>query len=319
MRYFLLTLLLLASTAQANYAQRDDVKAFIQEMHSKHGHDVEKLTRWFSNASRQEETLKAIAKPAEGLPWHKYRKIFMTEKRINKGVAFWKKHQTTLERAEQKYGVPPEIITAIIGVETFYGVYKGKHPAFDTLVTLAFDYPKRAAFFRKELEQYLLLVKEENLDAFALKGSYAAAMGMPQFISSSYRHYAVDFDNDGRRDLLENPVDAIGSVANYFKHHDWKKDGPVVASARYSAKKPFVKYALKPKHSISALSKHGLFPSQPVAPSALATPIELELTQGHEYWLGLHNFYVITRYNHSHLYAMAVYQLSQAIRAQRGG
>ena len=302
------------STAYANYAERDDVKAFIDMMVDKHDYDRQLLTDWFRKAVKQEETIKSLDKPAEALPWHRYRKIFMTDKRIQGGIRFWQEHKDTLARAEATYGVPPEIITAIIGVETFYGKYKGKFPVFDTLTTIAFDYPKRASFFKKELEQYLLLIREEDLDAYTLKGSYAGALGKPQFISSSYRHYAVDFDNDGKRDLLNNTVDVIGSVANYFKRHKWKTGGAITVTASYRSSKPFADYAMKPEHSVSELSKHGLFPSQPVRPSALATPIQLEQPDHMEYWLGLHNFYVITRYNHSNLYAMAVYQLSQEIK-----
>ncbi len=316
-RLFLISIcifmLSLSLPLHAGYESRDDVKQFINMMHSKHQFDKAQLTQWFAKATKQTKTLQAIAKPAEGLPWHKYRKIFLTEKRTKKGVEFWKENRAALERAEKEYGVPPEIITAIIGVETFYGVYKGKYPAFDTLVTLGFDYPKRGKFFRSELENYLLLVREEELDAFDLKGSYAAAMGKPQFISSSYRHYAVDFDGDGKRDLLNNTTDAIGSVANYFKRHGWRAGETATITANYKGS-AFPEFKMKPTKSIASLSSSQVFPTQPVKTSALATPIQLELESGYEYWLGLHNFYVITRYNHSNLYAMAVYQLSQAIK-----
>jgi membrane-bound lytic murein transglycosylase B len=301
-------------SAYAGYEERDEVKTFISMMVDKHSYDRETLTDWFRKAVKQEETIKSLDKPAESMPWHRYRKIFMTEKRINQGIEFWRENKETLERAEATYGVPPEMITAIIGVETFYGKYKGKFPVFDTLVTIAFDYPKRASFFKKELEQYLLLIREEALDAHTLKGSYAGALGKPQFISSSYRHYAVDFDGDGKRDLLNNTADAIGSVANYFKQHGWNNGDPVVVTASYKSNKKFSEYAMKPEHSVSELSKHGIFPSQPVVTSSLASPIQLEQADHMEYWLGLHNFYVITRYNHSNLYAMAAYQLSQSIK-----
>ena len=300
--------------AYAGYEERDEVKTFISMMVDKHHYDRETLTDWFRKAVKQEETIKSLNKPAESMPWHRYRKIFMTEKRINQGVKFWQENKETLERAEATYGVPPEIITAIIGVETFYGQYKGKFPVFDTLVTIAFDYPKRASFFKKELEQYLLLIREETLDAYTLKGSYAGALGKPQFISSSYRHYAVDFDGDGKRDLLNNTTDAIGSVANYFKQHNWNNGGPIAVTASYKSNKKFSEYGMKPEHSVNELSKHGIFPSQPVITSLLASPIQLEQPDHMEYWLGLHNFYVITRYNHSNLYAMAAYQLSQSIK-----
>ena len=300
--------------AFAGYETREEVKEFIDMMVTRHNYDREQLNSWFTGVVKQEETLKSLDKPAESLPWHKYRKIFMTDKRINEGVKFWQDNRETLVRAETTYGVPPEMITAIIGVETFYGKYKGKYPVFDTLVTIAFDYPKRATFFKKELEQYLLLIQEENLDARSLKGSYAGAMGKPQFISSSYRHYAVDFDGDGKRDLLNNTTDAIGSVANYFSQHGWKKGAPITVKAKYKSDSSFPRFDMKPRYKVSELSKQGVFPTQPVVASEKATPIELEQPDHNEYWLGLHNFYVITRYNHSNLYAMAAYQLSQSIK-----
>jgi membrane-bound lytic murein transglycosylase B len=303
--------------AWANYAQRSDVKDFIQMMASKHDYDSGMLADWFQRATKQEGTLKAIAKPAEGLPWYRYRKIFITEKRINHGVQFWQQHEKELERAQQDYGVPPEIIVAIIGVETFYGKHAGKYPVFDTLVTLGFDYPKRGEFFRSELEQYLLLIREENMEPFSLKGSYAGAVGKPQFISSSYRHYAVDFDGDGKRDLFDNTADAIGSVANYFSRHGWRPGETITIRAKYKGNSDLSDFGMKPKKTVSELSSHGLFPAQPVVPSALAAPIVLEQEQHKEYWFGLHNFYVITRYNHSNLYAMAVYELSRLIKQQR--
>ena len=311
--FTLLFAFLTSGQAVAEYESRDDVKQFMDMMHSKHQFDKLQLTDWFGKAKKQTQTLEAIAKPAESLPWHKYRRIFLTDKRTRQGIEFMREHWQTLMRAEQEYGVPPEIITAIIGVETFYGVYKGKYPAFDTLVTLGFDYPRRGEFFRSELENYLLLVREEGFDPFALKGSYAGAMGKPQFISSSYRHYAIDFDGDDKRDLLNNTDDAIGSVANYLKRHGWRPGEPVTVMASFRGEQ-FAEYDMKPEYSIGELSSDNLFPTQPVKTSELATPIQLQMEDGYEYWLGLRNFYVITRYNHSNLYAMAVYQLSRRIK-----
>lgn len=306
--------LLISTSTYAGYETRQDVKEFIEMMRDKHGYNSGLLYQWFNKATQQKETLKAIAKPAEGLPWYRYRKIFIKDKRINNGIQFWQDNEATLRRAEETYGIPAEIIVGIIGVETFYGEYKGKFPVFDTLVTLGFDYPRRGKFFRKELEQYLLLIREEKLDVFEMKGSYAGAVGKPQFISSSYRHYAVDFDGDGKRDLLNNTADAIGSVANYFKKHGWKKGEPILVRARYKSNADFPDLGLKPVKSIGKLTKLGIYPTQPSKSSALAQPIQLELNGGHDYYLGLHNFYVITRYNHSNLYAMAVYQLSELIK-----
>lgn len=257
-------------------------------------------------------------RPAEAKPWHQYRPIFVTESRIRQGVEFWDKHAADLTRASDAYGVPPEIIVAILGVETRYGRYAGKHRVIDALATLAFDYPQRSAFFRKELLEYLLLTREEGMDPLALKGSYAGAMGKPQFISSSYRHYAVDFDGDGVRDLLNSTVDAIGSVANYFQRHQWRHGEPVVSRAQAQGEqyRQLVELGIKPHIEASRVTAYGVRVENDV-PGLLGALIELETEQGSELWFGYQNFYVITRYNHSPLYAMAVYQLGQAIRQQR--
>ena len=298
--------------AAAAYESRPAVRDFMQQMREQHGFEQTELERWFARVTRQTAALEAIARPAEALPWHQYRDIFLTDKRVEQGIAFRRAHRATLARAQADFGVPAEVITAIIGIETFYGANQGRHPVFATLVTLAFDYPPRAGFFRRELEQYLLLAREENFDIFAPKGSYAAAMGEPQFISSSYRSYAIDFDGDGKRDLTNSTADAIGSVANYLKQHGWREGAAVAAAAVYRGG-DFPRFAMKPQHTIEQLLGFGLAPMQPLPPSVLAAPMALQLAGGHEYWLGLHNFYIITRYNHSNLYAMAVYQLSRRI------
>jgi membrane-bound lytic murein transglycosylase B len=245
------------------------------------------------------------------LTWREYRPIFVTSKRIGRGNDFLRLHHEILQRAEKEYGVPAEIITAIIGVETYYGRLSGKTQVFDSLVTLGFDYPPRSRFFLSELEQFLLLTREEDIDVSVVRGSYAGAMGMPQFISSSYRQYAVDFDGDGKRDLWNSTADVIGSVANYFKVHGWKSGGQVVVPARVKGQIEETRNKLKPHTSISDLAAQGVVPEVAVDDSAKATVITLKGKRGKEYWLGLDNFYVITRYNHSALYAMAVYQLSQ--------
>ena len=245
------------------------------------------------------------------LTWKDYRPIFVTQKRISKGNRFLQENREILARAEKEYGVPAEIITAIIGVETYYGTRSGKTPVFDSLVTLGFDYPPRSPFFLSELEQYLLLAGEEDIDVHTVRGSYAGAMGMPQFISSSYRHYAVDFDGDGKRDLLHNKEDVIGSVANYFKVHGWKTGEDVVIPARVNGHIEETRNKLKPYASIAELSRKGVFPKARVDDDVQATVITFKGKNGKEHWLGLNNFYVITRYNHSAMYAMAVYQLSQ--------
>ena len=310
-----------ASIGKQSIIEREDVQDFIQEMVSKHQFDQQSLTQVFSQVEFKQQIIDAITKPAESKPWYQYRPIFVTKTRIEEGVKFWNEHQAELERAEKEYGVPPEIIVAIIGVETRYGKHKGGYRVMDSLATLAFEYPKRGEFFRSELEQYLLLAREEQLDPLSIKGSYAGAMGKPQFISSSYRNYAVDFDGDGKRDLWDNTSDAIGSVANYFKRHQWEPGGKIVSPALVGGNhiKVVVDKGIKPHSTVADLKKKGVTPRTKTDPESLAALIELQTKGGWEYWLGMNNFYVITRYNHSPLYAMAVYQLGQAIMKQRKG
>jgi membrane-bound lytic murein transglycosylase B len=301
---------------QADYSQRSDVQQFIDEMVEKHGFERHDLEFKFAMANRLDGVLEAIAKPAEKvLTWREYRPIFVTSRRIRRGNDFLEEHQDTLKRAEAEFGVPAEIITAIIGVETYYGRLSGKTQVFDSLVTLGFDYPPRSRFFLSELEQFLLLAREENIDVREVRGSYAGAMGMPQFISSSYRQYAVDFDGDGKRDLWNSTADVIGSVANYFKVHGWEKGGQVVVPARVKGQIEETRDKLKPHTGIADLASQGVSPEVAVDKDEKATVITLMGKRGKEYWLGLDNFYVITRYNHSALYAMAVYQLSQEFDA----
>ena len=309
---FGLFLFAVQTTVLADYSERDDVQQFISEMVQKHDFDRAELNKKFADANRLDGVLEAIAKPAEKvLTWEQYRPIFVKPKRINLGNEFLREYQPILARAEKEYGVPAEIITAVIGVETYYGRHKGRTDVFDSLVTLGFDYPPRAKFFRKELEQFLLLAREEGIDPRSIKGSYAGAMGMPQCISSSYRHYAVDFDGDGRRDLWNSTADVIGSVANYFKLHNWVAGEPVVIRARVSAPvKDETRNKLKPHTRVADFAKQGVQPKSAVDGDEMATLVTLHGKNGKEYWLGLNNFYSITRYNHSALYAMAVYELS---------
>lgn len=311
---------MLVCTVQANsLSERDDIKQFINDLSAKHQFDKAQLINWFDQTELQPKIIEAITRPAEKkLKWHEYRKIFVKPNRIEKGVAFWQKHEETLQRAEKEFGVPAHIITAIIGVETRYGEYTGKHRVMDALTTLGFDYPKRAKFFKSELEQYLLLVHEEDIDPFSIKGSYAGAMGIPQFISSSYRHYAIDFDGDGKRDLWHNPIDAIGSVANYFKKHGWQNGQQVVLAAEISGNNfaAVVNKGYKPHATTAELKAKGITKttSEHLPLSKNVALIELEQQDHKDYWLVFNNFYAITRYNHSPLYAMAVYQLSLEIK-----
>jgi len=297
-------------------SQRDEVRSFIDDMVTKHDFSRRELVGLMDKVKTTDSVIDAISRPAESKPWYQYRPIFITPRRIQQGVEFLKENRESLQRAEQVYGVPPEIVTAILGVETFYGRQTGGYRVIDSLATLAFDYPPRRTFFRSELEQYLLLTREEQIDPLELTGSYAGAMGQPQFIASSYRRYAVDFDGDHHRDLWHNTVDAIGSVAYYLQIHGWQRDGAIArqVSVPAAVAAPLLELGIKPRNSVADIRKLGVEVPAGIPADAKAALIALETKDEPEYWLGFDNFYVITRYNHSPLYAMAVYQLSIAIR-----
>jgi len=301
------------------YIQRKAVRDFIRDVANRNDLNQHTIAGWFSHLKPQQNILNAISRPAEGrLTWREYRPIFLGNERIAGGRKFLQTHADTLRRAEQTYGVPAAIIAAIVGVETFYGKHTGKHGALESLATLAFDYPPRSKFFTRELEEYLLLVHEEGWDPFEQRGSYAAAMGFPQFISSSYRAYAVDFDGDGRRDLLNNIVDAIGSVGNYFAAHGWRTGEAVAGRWNHGAELQspvagLVRKSLKPAIPVSAVSKLGF---DAVGDDAVSV-MQFNGKNGKETWVGYYNFYVITRYNHSALYAMAVLQLAEQLRVEK--
>lgn len=304
---------------RGEYLGREDVESFVADMVKRHGFEVNELRALLAQGERQKRVLELVSKPAEGKDWSKYRPIFVNDKRINAGVKFWNKHEALLQQAEEAYQVPAEIIVAIIGVETFYGTRMGTFPVLDTLMTLGFDYPPRSKFFKRQLEEFLLLSREQNIDPLEPKGSYAAAMGMGQFISSSYRDFAVDFDNDGQIDLWRNFADGIGSVANYFSRHHWDYGKSVIAPAYVKGKeyKQLKANQLKPSYSKAQLAKAGVSGSQFIADKETMSFLDLKGANGREYWLGHHNFYVITRYNHSVKYALAVFQLSQAVKRAR--
>ena len=272
-------------------------------------------------AERQQSILDAISRTAEKTKaWYEYRKIFLTDRRILEGVSFWSDHAGTLESVAVRTGVPAELVVAIIGVETYYGRITGSYRVIDALATLAFDYPRRSPFFTGELEQFLVLAWESGKDALALKGSYAGAMGYGQFMPSSYRAYARSYEGDGAPDIWDNPADAIASVGNYLEAHGWRSGEQVVIDGIADDPDPAMfEGGLKPKKTVAALALEGLAPTDPLDPAGLATPLRLEEEDGMRYWLGLQNFYVITRYNHSAMYAMAVWELSQAIAAARAG
>jgi len=302
----------------ADYESRDSVKDFINELAVEDGFNREQLAEIFEQVEKKQRIIDLISRPAEkAKPWHEYREIFVTAPRIAAGVEFWEENEAALNRAGSKFGIPIEIIVAVIGVETNYGRNKGSFRVMDALSTLAFDYPPRARFFRSELRELLLLAREENKDPLELIGSYAGAMGYGQFIPSSFRAYAIDFDGDGTRDIWSSQTDAIGSVANYFSRHGWDGESPIAVRVTVTDERAdqLANQGLKPKRSIAELRKAGMehvsLPDQ-----TLGALFRLEGRDGWEYWLGLHDFYVVTRYNHSHMYALAVVQLSEAVRSR---
>ncbi len=305
------------SVAHADYSAHPKAKKFVANMVVEHKLNSADVIAALRKAKRSERVLELITTPAEKrLEWSGYRKIFLTNERINAGVDFWNEHEDILEKAQLRYGVPASVIVAIIGVETFYGRIKGGFPALDALATLAFDYPPRAKFFSGELEQLFLLAQENKLDINELEGSYAGAFGLPQFISSSYRRYSVDFDDDGERDLWQSIPDVVGSVGNYFYRHGWKNGQAVVEQTKITAAgKKLVVDSPKPKTTAGALKKAGIYPKR--KGTGKYSLLKLEAESGAEYWVAHHNFYVITRYNHSNLYAMAVHQLSQEIKSRK--
>lgn len=307
---------------RAQPALRAEYEAFASELAAKHGLDAQALRRLFAQIKPQPSIIRAMNAPSTALPWHAFRKGHVDAVRISGGVKFWNQHAATLARAAREYGVPEEIICATIGIETHYGGYTGGFRVLDALATLAFDYPKRAPFFRDELEQFVLMGRETQLDLAALKGSYAGAMGIPQFMPSSYRKYAVDFDGDGKRNLWSSVPDVIGSVANYYKLHEWQPGEPVRLPARVSTT-PDASLTddITPKMTIGEFRKLGIHSAGDISstsgisddtPAAL---LPLETESGTQYWFGFKNFYVITRYNRSTNYAMAVYEIAEGIKA----
>jgi len=320
-KIFICSVLLIVTNAihaNGDYLSYPAMQRFIQHM-VETGFSKDYLVQTFSRIKRDEKILSLVNSPAEGKPWSKYRSIFITEDRINTGLGFWNRHEATINAASQQFGVDPEIIVAIIGVETFYGRNVGKHNVLRSLTTLAMDFPKRERFYTSELKHFLQFIQEEKINnPTILTGSYAGAMGLGQFISSSYRNYAVDFNRDGYTDLW-HPDDAIGSVANYFARHGWQKGGDVTVPARILGNL-YVNIvntkAKKPVHSLSQLQDHGVT-LQNKLNSKHVSLLQLEGANGLEYWVTGDNFYVITRYNHSPKYAMAVIQLAWEIKRRK--
>ena len=330
MKRFLFAILAACTVAPAQgaqgergaYANRPDVHDFIREMVERNGFVEKEMRFLFSRARRQQAVLKAIAPPKDAplRSWQVYRARFVNDLRIAGGAAFWKANSAALERAAREHGVPEEIIVAIIGVETLYGRHSGGFRVIDALTTLAFDYPPRAAFFRAELEQYLLFTRDQEFDVFSVRGSYAGAIGIPQFMPGSYRRYAVDFDGDGVIDLLSNPADAIGSVANFLRMHGWKRGELIALPAHVTgaAHRSMLEAGIEPGIPVGELRQYGVETRTGLALDTPVALIDLE-TPGApiEYRLGLRNFYVLTRYNRASFYAAAVMDLGAAIKSAR--
>lgn len=310
--------------AVQGYANRGDVRAFIDEMVAKHGFAEADLKRWFAAAKPQTRVIELMDRPVTDPPkWFEYSQAFLAQARVQAGVAFWNANAAALARASAETGVPAEVIVAILGVETYYGRYTGSHRVIDALATLAFDYPRRAAFFRDELRDFLLLAREQRISPLAIRGSFAGAIGLPQFIPSSYLRYAVDFDGNGRTDLSGSADDAIGSIANYFVRHDWQRDQPVLLQVTLpddarDALAARIERGLSERRPLDDWLAEGVL--TPDGTVSCTQPGLLMLEEGpavQSYWLACPNFYTIMRYNRSRLYATAVWQLAQALRTAR--
>ena len=322
----LLFALLVGGPSAANaggYPARAEVRAFIDELAERHAFDPLQLVEVFSRVQRSDTAVRLMTPPPRGgkRSWRAYRSRFIDATRISAGLAFWDEHASTLSLASRHFGVPEEIIVSIIGVETVFGRVTGDHRVIDVLTTLAFDYPRRADYFRSELEQYLLLARAEGLDPFEVRGSYAGAIGLPQFMPGSIRRWAVDFDRDGRIDLRASVADAIGSVASFLAAHGWVPGEP----ARYAARiadlasiGPLLEAGITPAFTIDDLRTYGVSSRDPVSVDAKLALIDLpNADEPADFWLGAQNFYVITRYNRSSFYASAVLDLAEVLRERR--
>ena len=311
----LLIAFLTSQSIYSDYSEKDETIEFIDYMVQKHGYEKSNLESIFKRAEYQEKVVRIMNRQPEGtMTWERYREIMVNESRISAGKEFIRSHKQDLKRAEKIYGVPAEIIASILGIETRYGRIKGNIRVIDSLSTLAFDYPRRSKFFKIQLEEFLLLSKEENFNPEEIEGSIAGAMGYGQFMPDSYRDYAVDFDNDGVRDILNNPVDAIGSVANFLnKKGKWKPNAPIAIRAKAINEIKEIKSSFKPYMTSMELEKIGLVASEGIPGNLKFVPISLDLEDGYEYWLGFDNYHSISRYNRSKLYVMAVFEFSNSL------
>jgi membrane-bound lytic murein transglycosylase B len=312
-----------AATTATSYAERPEVRTFVAEMAERHGFIESELLEMFSQVRRNDAAMRLMAPPPPEFKrsWAAYRSRFLDPLRIREGLRFWREQDLWLELAAQRFGVPPEIVVAIIGVETLYGRMTGNFRVLDVLTTLAFDYPRRADYFRGELEQYLLYSRESALDVFSVRGSFAGAIGLPQFMPGSIRRFAVDLDGDGSVELQSNPADAIGSVASFLATHGWRSGEPVRFEMRFDSEArlaPLVEAGIRPQFTITELARYGVSSAEPVSPDM---PLALvDLPNGDDapsYYLGAQNFFTITRYNRSSFYAMAVFELARQLAARR--
>lgn len=314
-----------SDSLQGDYAGYAELEGFIDRMSAKHGFSRPYLYGLFSQVNRKQWTLNYLGKehrenvkPSPG-SWTRYRAKFLTDQHISAGTRFWGRYSGALRRAQSEYGVNPEHILGIMGVETLYGKNLGNHRIIDALTTLGFDYPRRASYFQEELENFLIMAKEEGLDPSSPKGSYAGAMGLGQFMPSSFLKYAVDFNGDGQRDLWD-PEDAIGSIANYFAGHGWRAGEPVVTKAEVEGSGfEQLETGFDAKYGLGELESYGIRPEHLFPGTDSLRLLRLRAATGDQYWLGYENFYVITRYNHSTNYAMAVHSLASAIKSRHGG
>lgn len=320
-----------ASLARArdtsSYVRRDDVRQFIAEMVQRHGFVQRELETLFGKAQFKPDIVRAITPPAEApvRSWQNYRAMFVNQQRVQAGLRFRERNAEALRRAAAQFGVPEEIIIAIIGVETVYGRNMGRYRVIDALMTLAFDYPRRAEYFRAELEHFLIYARDSGMDTLGVRGSFAGAIGIPQFMPGSYRRFAVDFDGDGQANLTDSATDAIGSVANYLKEHGWERDRPVAfpAAVNGDAWRKITDSGIKPAWRVADLPGLGVLIDPAAYPAAAALPPETSATladletpgQPTVFWVGLQNFYAITRYNRSSFYAIAVLELANALRS----
>ena len=316
---FIFLSIIISSVSHSHNVERENIRVFINYMVNKHGFKEEYLIDVLKKAELKESILEAISRPAERtLTWNQYRDIFIKKERIDAGVDFWVENKDILERIRDKTGVDIEIMLGIIGVETYFGRITGGYRVIDALSTLAFDYPKRSPFFTRELESFLLIVREEAMDPFNATGSYAGAMGSPQFMPSSYRAYAIDSDGDGKRDIWNNWEDVIGSVANYLVVHGWQRGNQIIVPALLAedSEEIEIKNGLKTTESIGSLLSKGVIFQTIMNGDHPAELLKLEQKNYSDYWVAMHNFFVITKYNHSIMYGLAVHQLGQDISEQ---